>query len=70
MSLLSSINANAEGLRDKFVSHEGKKTLKIESFGDRHNFDYAGMADTFSEMLKRDVCIGILVIVEPILSLY
>jgi hypothetical protein len=47
-----SVNAHAEELRDKFVLHEGKKQLKIKAFGDRHHFDYAWMADKFSDMLR------------------
>ena len=52
------MNAHAEELRDKFVSHMGKETLRVQTLGNRHNFDYSRMAEVFSDMLKERVSVG------------
>lgn len=49
------INAHAEELRSTFVSHEGKKELVIEAFGDRYSVDFAKMAHEMTRKLHENI---------------
>ncbi|PVF95615.1 hypothetical protein CPB86DRAFT_875553 [Serendipita vermifera] len=49
------VNANAETLRSKFVAHEGKKTIKIETVGTRYTVDFGEIAEQFGARLKENI---------------
>ncbi|THU90809.1 hypothetical protein K435DRAFT_968487 [Dendrothele bispora CBS 962.96] len=49
------VNANTEALRSIFVSHEGKKELTVEAFGDRHTVDFGHLARLMTGEIERHV---------------
>jgi len=50
------VNANAEALRNKFVSHEGKETLIVEAVAfSRYHANYAWMAEEMTRELKKKI---------------
>lgn len=49
------INANAETLRKKFVSHEGQKELVVYRTGSRYTVDFAGVADEFTALMEKNI---------------
>ena len=55
--MIRSINANAEALRDKFVSHDGKKHLVVNSDagGTRRTQDYSWFTARMAEKLREEV---------------
>ena len=53
--LSSYINAHAEELRGSFVSHDGKKELKIEYGGTRFDCDWAAFATSITQLLHENV---------------
>ncbi|KAI8606957.1 hypothetical protein BC830DRAFT_1073399, partial [Chytriomyces sp. MP71] len=49
------VNANAEGLRHKFVAHEGQKELKVDGFGTLETADFGKLATQLAGKLKENV---------------
>ncbi len=50
------VNGNAEALRSKFVSHDGKKTLTVKGGGDLSSADYEGLlSSSMVEQLKENI---------------
>ncbi|KAL8777590.1 MAG: hypothetical protein Q9213_007798 [Squamulea squamosa] len=49
------INAHAEKLRGLFVSHGGKKELRLEYIGTRYTVDYGVFAKQMGEVIERHV---------------
>lgn len=49
------INKNAETLRGKFVSHEGKKDLKVILIGNRFSADNAILAEKMTHLIQENV---------------
>lgn len=49
------INANAETLRKKFVSHEGQKELVVYRTGSRYTVDFAGVAEEFTALMEENI---------------
>jgi len=58
--ILLSINAHAEELRSKFVTHKGKKELTVEVTGvhSRCEADFGGVAQAMAALLKENVGIS------------
>ncbi|MCJ1404574.1 hypothetical protein MMC11_007800, partial [Xylographa trunciseda] len=49
------INKHAEELRDKFVSHEGKKELEVKRTGNRHTIDFGEMSEEMGRMIDENI---------------
>jgi hypothetical protein len=49
------VNGNAEQLRKQFVSHEGKKELKIQAVGTRYTVDFGSMARTMKNLIDENI---------------
>ncbi|KAL1793392.1 hypothetical protein ACET3X_008374 [Alternaria dauci] len=49
------INANAEALRDHFVSHQGQKDLKVTAVGDIHSVDFGVLARRMTALIQENV---------------
>jgi hypothetical protein len=49
------VNANAESLRSRFVSHEDQKELSLEAVGTRYTVSWAAIADQFATILGDNV---------------
>jgi len=50
------VNANAESLRSKFVSHEGKEKITVKCVApSRYDVDYKWMADEMTKQLKEKI---------------
>ena len=49
------VNANAEQLRKQFVSHEGKKDLRIEAVGSRYTVDFVSMAWQMTTLIDENI---------------
>ncbi|KAG8799840.1 hypothetical protein FRC17_007030, partial [Serendipita sp. 399] len=49
------VNANAEGLRSKFVVHEGTKELTVYADGTRYTVNFGKMANDMGELLKKNI---------------
>jgi Domain of unknown function (DUF4419) len=57
------INKNADALRNKFVEHDGKKTLKVQRDGfalGNPNNDWAGVVRDFSSQIKSSSVPGVM----------
>ncbi|KAG9196293.1 hypothetical protein G6011_01414 [Alternaria panax] len=49
------INANAEALRDHFVSHQGQKELKVEEVGNIHTVDFGVLARRMTALIQENI---------------
>ncbi|PFH54120.1 hypothetical protein AMATHDRAFT_72655 [Amanita thiersii Skay4041] len=49
------INGNAETLRERFVSHEGKEKLVIEDIGNRYSIDFGGMSRRMTALMEQKI---------------
>jgi len=49
------VNRNAEGLRGRIVEHEGKKELKVYSYGTLCSADYKGMIKDLLGEIKKNI---------------
>ncbi|RYN20296.1 hypothetical protein AA0112_g10715 [Alternaria arborescens] len=49
------INANAEALRDHFVSHQGHKELRVKEVGNIHTVDFGMLARRMTALIQENV---------------
>lgn len=49
------INANAEALRDHFVSHQGQKELRVKEVGNIHTVDFGMLARRMTALIQENV---------------
>jgi hypothetical protein len=49
------INANAEKLRDHFVSHQGQKQLEVKEVGNIHSVDVGALARRMTALIQENV---------------
>ncbi|THU85889.1 hypothetical protein K435DRAFT_763829 [Dendrothele bispora CBS 962.96] len=49
------VNANAEALRSIFVSHEGKKELKVKAIGNRYTVDFGYLSRSMTGEIERNI---------------
>ena len=49
------VNANAEKLRDRLVSHEGKKKLTVRQGGTLETYNYANFINMMQEKIKKKI---------------
>lgn len=49
------VNAHAEELRDRFVSHKGKKKLVVSAVGSRYTVDFGDLARQMTELIDENV---------------
>jgi Domain of unknown function (DUF4419) len=52
---ISSVNAHAEELRERFVAHEGKKELVVYASGTRYTVDFGDMARQMTSLIDENV---------------